>query len=334
MIELAHGYIMPLHRDFESSMSGLDAAAQVFCAAPDATSLGNVQDIWRAARVPFKQIEIFNFGPFEEEPVRLGAKIDFWPARQDSIESTLSSDRELTPESVGALGAASRGLPVIEYLLFHSESGEVLDSFTDDDGRRCAYLVAAVGDTASMATELREAWDPEVGGFLNELTRAGAGSTTFPTVESGVTEVVNRMGFICENIRRDKVNPQIGEEVGVAQPEKVESRFSDNGLEDIKSNLLAVESLFTGTYKDNQVAGWDSFLKSRGVDLEPLFMGHLNTARAALDSVERPLTQAIFDDPDSFGAVLEPLRQLQILIQTEMLSAMGLAQTFNDNDGD
>lgn len=338
--ELADGVIMPMHRDFEASAAALDAAAQALCAAPDAGKLQATQEAWHTARRDWRRMEVIAFGPYLEEPLRFQPKIDFWPAREDTILEVLEGDSALTVEAVASFGAPARGLPVIEYLLFISGDATpdaALARFEDADlgARRCAYLTALSGDVANNATALREAWDPEAGDFVGEITRAGQDSATFDTLEMAVSEVVSRMGYVCENMRRDRLNPPLGADSGGApQPELVESRFSDRSIQDIRDGLFGVKALYTGVYGDNDVLGFGDYAERRGQPLDATFNAQYDALLATLDAIEAPLREAVVDTPATVEAALEPSRALQRTIQTDLTAVLGASTTFNDTDGD
>jgi len=327
---LGESVIMPMYRDVERTTAELDTAATAFCASPDAAGLQAAQAAWWDARRPWKMAEVLNFGPYSDEPVRLGPKMDFWPVREDSLTGVLAGDSELTSESLSSFGAATRGFPAIEWLLY---ADDALTLFQDEP-RRCAYLTALTGDLAINARLLREAWDPEVGDFLGELLRAGEGSETYETLPLAVGEVANRMAFMCENIRRDKLNPVLGADTNVVQPEFAESRFSGRSVQDMLDNLAGIEAFYTGVYGDQDGDGFSDYLAQRGIDLDSAFQTPHGDATSALEAISGPLTEAVAQDPASVEAVLEPLRQLQRVIATDMLGALGVQASFNDNDGD
>ncbi|MEL6178513.1 MAG: imelysin family protein [Myxococcota bacterium] len=327
---LGTSVIMPMYRDIEAQSAALNTAAQAFCAAPDTQGLTATRQAWWDARAPWKMSEVLAFGPYDEEPVRLGPKMDFWPIRETSVQGVLEGDGDLTASTVAELGAASKGFPAIEWLLY---ADGALEEF-ENEPRRCAYLTALTEDLATNAQTMREAWDPEMGDYLGELVRAGEGSEAFDTLPMAVGEVANRMAYMCENIRRDKLNPPLGAATTVPQPETAESRFSGRSVQDIIDNLRGVEALFRGQYGDQQGEGFAAYATQRGIDLEPAFDEALNTSITALEAIPGPLTEAVSQNPEAVEAALEPLRQLQRVIQTDMLGALGVSTTFNDNDGD
>lgn len=335
--------------DFERRAAALAGTARAFCSAPAPEALSATQAEWWSARAPWKRTEVFAFGPVVDEPLRLGPKIDFWPARPDTIEAILKGSEPLSAETVAALPAPARGLPVIEYLLY--QPAMVQESLFVAESRRCQYLVAVTDDVAGRAHDLRAAWDPTEENFAGQVTAAGRGSARFMSVQSAINEIINRIGFTMENIRVDKLNKPVGATAGVTvDPDTPESRFSGRSLQDIRDNVVGIERLFFGfafaggeaTPPGGSGAGGtepsplslDAFLRSIGRDFSLEMRTRLSRARAALDAVPQPLTAAVTADPAAVLTASASLKEVQRLIQVDVSVALGVSVGFNDNDGD
>lgn len=300
------------------------------CADPTAERLSAARQAWWDVRAPWKRAEVFAFGPYAEEPLRYGPKIDFWPVRPDNVEQVLAGTVPLSVESVGGLGAAARGLPVIEYLL-HQPGVDVLSELAAAP-RRCEYLRALAGDVAIQVDALAAAWDPAQGDYLSELTQAGRGSQTFMTLQMALGEVVNRMGFSLENIRVDKLGRPLGTTSGgVPQPDKAESPFSGRSLEDVRDNVRGIERLFFGAPGEPSL---DGYLIWRGRKLAGPIRAALSGVYAALDAIGRPLTEAVTEDPAAVEHAIDAIGELQRAFQVDVLNALSVTVGFNDNDGD
>jgi predicted lipoprotein len=323
--------ILPQYEDFAREAAGLEERAEALCAAPDAAGLERARGAWGAARGAWKRTEVFAFGPTAEEPLRLGPKIDAWPAREDTIAETLAAPGAIDLEKVGVY---ARGLPVIEALLY-SPGVDVVSSLSGAEGaRRCEYLVALTADLRQSAEALRDAWHPERGGYLLLLTSPSA-SGPFLGPQEALGELVNRMAFTVENIRSNKLNTPLGKKGdGTPDPSLVESRFSARSLDDIRDNLAGLEAIYTGRYGERQGLGLRDYASGRGLDFDAAFFGHLEASRGALDAIPGTLGEAVVASPDKVEAAVVALRELQVLIQSDIIGALGLAQTFNDNDGD
>lgn len=328
--------ILPGYRAFADAAADLDTQAAALCAAPSSEALAAARAGWQAARGAWKRMEVFAFGPYTAYPERLGPNTDFWPVRPERIAEVMADGEPLTTDTLAGRGAAARGLPVIEHLLYAEVAGP--DAFA---ARRCEYLVAATGDLVGLGEAMHRAWHPEHRGYAGALTAPGtapgtapiAGAETFDDVQAVISEVVNRMAFTVENIRRDKLGRPLGETTGGdPQPAKVESPSSDRSIEDIRDALHTVLTLYTGVDGALGLAHHPRVLAADTLD--PSFRGAFRRADAALLAISGPLDEAIFDDPASVAAASEALATLQRVIQTEVSAALAVSLAFNDSDGD
>jgi predicted lipoprotein len=292
---------------------------------PDDEDLARVQAAWHAARKPWKETEVFKFGPVVDQPLRYGSRIDFWPARPDAVESVLVGTDAI---DLGALGAAAKGLPAVEYLLFAPGS---LDGFREGS-RRYEYLDLFIEDLIVQARALAQAWEPGGGDYQSELVEAGRGSSTYETLSMALSEVVNRMGFTVENIRADKLAAGIAPD-GTPQPDRLESLFSGRSIADIHDNLRGIETLFFGD-PEARVLALDDYLVHRGFRLAGRMRTELEGSRAALDRIDSPLSLAIENEQALVRAAIDRLAPWQRLIQVDVIGARSLNVRFNDNDGD
>jgi predicted lipoprotein len=310
----------------------LDTTIASFCATPDAAALQQAQDSWQSARGAWKQAEVFKFGPQEDEPLRLGPKIDFWPARIDTIEAVLVGTEDLSAEAVDLMGSAKKGLPVIEYLLFAPDD---VPSAVAGNPRYCQYLQAISADLKLRAELLYQAWSPGGDDFVAELTSPGASQTSyFGTRTEALAEIVNRMAFVVEDIRADKLGAPLGEATGgEPQPDVVESPFSSASVENIRDNLRTVERLYFGGDGEEEI-GLSWLINLKGLEYDDTFQQMLSASREAIDAIPEPLSDAVVNDAAAVQAAGEKLRELQTLIHVDIVSALSLPMAFNDADGD
>lgn len=324
--------IMPGYARFSEASEALATASASFCEAPDEASFTTTREAWKQARFAFKRMEIFAFGPHVAYPERFGPNIDFWPARETTIEGALIGEDELSAEKLGASGASLRGLPVIEYLLW-SAGDDTLAAFAENP-RRCTYLVAASGDLANLASGFEDAWSRDGGNFLDELIApASVEDGMYMNTQEAMSEVVNRMGFTIENIRRDKIGRPLGDETGgEEQPRKVESYYSGHSVQDIHANLDMIDLLFHGDEVAKGLASHPRLVERQ--DLVATFDKHLTASRDALDAIEAPLSEAVLQEPERVRAAHVALGELQTLIQADLIGLLSLTPSFNDSDGD
>jgi predicted lipoprotein len=324
--------LLPLYQEFERRLVTLDERAQDFLLHPAQDRLDAARAAWWAAREPWKQAEVFAFGPYSDDPFRLGPNIDFWPARPDTIQAVLAGTDALDARAASLLGAAAKGLPVVEYLLF--QPGLDLVSEFGATARRGEYLGLLTQALLHDIRMLVAAWDPQQGNYLSQLTEAGRGSTIFQSLTLALGSVVNRMGFLLEHIRGEKLGRPLGApDASSAQPEKVESRFSERSIADILDNLSGLELAFFG---GSQAAerGLHGYLLFRGKDLSELVRTRLDAARASLQGITMPLALAVLEERVAVAGALTSFAALQRAFQVDVLNALSLSVAFGGNDGD
>lgn len=328
--------ILPLLGDLEDRAGELDARAHELCEQPRPSSLVLARDAWQRARTPLKQAEVLAFGPHTLSPWRLQGQLDFWPVRPGSIETTLEDD---APFVVGdddrlLLGAAAKGMPAIEYLLY----GPGVDAARFEDARRCAYLIALTADLERQARALREAWAGPFGQQLRIAAGDGTadgGMQRYDDIRESFGELVNSLSFTVEVVRTDKLGRPFGLTGGEPQPDALESRFAQRSIADAIDTLGGVEAIFTGRYDGrSRTGGIAGLLRERGQPQDLLFERHMAAASAALEAIDGPLERAIERDRDGVQAALDALRELQIFLQVELTQALAVTVTFGGSDGD
>ena len=329
----AEQVLFPRYRATLDGLQELGEASERLCEAPSAVRLGEARAAWATARHPWKQTEVFAFGPYKNEPLRLGPKIDAWPSRPDTIEALLADAAEIDAELLGNAGVFLRGFPVVEYLLYAPGEGPVA-AFAAGS-RRCDYLRAATDDLTTTVGALLDAWLPSGGNYLAEFAEAAPGGEFDSTLDA-MSELVGRLGFTAENMHSAKLTPPLGTESGSGpDPSLAESHFSDRSLDDLRDNLLGIEALYFGDSAE--------FGESLGVNYYLHFLGHnfdrdmrssLDAAYLAIDQIEGPLTVAIVEDAEAVEALIAATREVQRFLQGEVTSGLKFTVGFNDSDGD
>jgi predicted lipoprotein len=323
--------IVPGYRKFESEAENLSAALDALCRSPNDDTRRAARDAWSTARETWKEAEVFAFGPYSRPEFRIGPKIDSWPARVQDIEEMIAGDMPVDPPMLALVGVWQKGLPVIEYLLYPENDSE---SLALSDARRCEYLSSVGTELVSRAQEMADAWAPTGGNFAGQLSGAGRTSTAFRSLSDAFGEVVNRMGFTLENVRRDKLGRPLGDATGgTPAPGSAESRFSGRSIADIQDNLDGIERLFFGD-SASDLPGLSRYLTERGRNFDAPMASAIDAARRALEAIDGPLTQAVQTDAASVRAASDRLGELQSVIQVDIIGALGLSLNFNDADGD
>jgi predicted lipoprotein len=359
---LERDVFVPLTADFADDAQALATSLDELCVERDRPALEAARERWDAAAGLWKQTEVIAFGPHTLSPWRLGAKIDFWPAREASIRAQLQArgggagpsadedagtavpaggarrDAGVAGADAGSadgseLGAAARGLPVIEYLLYAGGDDEVLAGFTDDAqaAARCAYLGELGRGLAADARALRDAWR---GPFGRDLILAAGPNDHFETIRDGFGQITNSLAFVVAGIREDKLGKPLGGSSATAHPESVESRFAQRSIADALDALRGVENVFTGRYRGRQAFGIAALLALRGHDVDRTFARKLAAARVALEAIDGPLDRALTEDRAGVQNALAALDELLVFLQVDVTQALAVTVTFGAGDGD
>ncbi|HVK67580.1 MAG TPA: imelysin family protein [Polyangium sp.] len=339
MHDLAYEVMLPIYDELEKEALPLPPAVAAFCDAPTEATLTAAQAAWRTARVPWKHAEAFRFGPVED--LRLGSALDFWPARTDSIESAITAAPEpVSAAHIASLGVSTKGLPALEYLLFDPAGGNaaVLASLGGADAavkKRCAYARALAEAIATDATTAQDAWSLEGGAFVDQVAKAGSGSTLFLTGQDGIARVVNLLISGLQAVAENRVSGPLGIVSGLGpDPTLLESRFSDNSIADLLGTLRGVEDIYLGRHGDRSGRGLSELVAARSPAIDSSVKKAFTDTMAATSAIPAPLRTAITDNPAAVTKAQDELRVLRRLLSTDVASVLGVAVTLSDNDGD
>ena len=329
--------IIPSYASFAQETAALVSMATAFCDAPTTSSLKNLQSQWKRARVAWKQMDVIEFGPYVDQPWRLGPKIDSWPVREDTVEDNLASEEPLSLERVRTLGASSRGLPVMEYLIFDAGGVDAaLAKFADANGaQRCNYTTALAEDLDANAQAMVQAWSHDGDDYLGALVASGEAGTPFMSVREASNEIVNRMIFLAENVMQLKLGQPLGlESGGEPEPGQVESRYSDHSLEDILANLDGLENLYRGRFGEHRGIGVQRWVRWYNPDVDRRVVASMLKARWAVEDIPEPLSRAVVEHGDAVQAAYDQVRELRNTLGVDMINALAGSVSFNDTDGD
>lgn len=320
-LEALSQHVADTYALFADRTDRLERATASFCVALSPETLAESQAAWWEAREPWKRSEIVNFGPVVEYPERLGPQIDDQPINERAIEDLVE---ETEPLDFGAMGSATRGFPVLEYLLWSDGSLEALA----ESPRRCQLLSGGAADLHGNAARLLDVWQRD---WQAQVAGQDASEgVLWASPQEVVDEWVNRMAFTVENIRVTKLGKPAGDKAGgEPQPDTLESRLSARSLMDARDALQGVSDVWSGREGQPGLSGLvgDAELIAR-------LSASLETASQRLAAVPETLEQTIQSQPEQVAQAQAPLQELQVLIQVELAQELNVTITFNDNDGD
>ncbi|MEQ8523673.1 imelysin family protein [Gracilimonas sp.] len=320
----ADNLIIPAYQDFSQTTSTLHSAVVSFNENPNEETLKSLQLAWEEAIKSWKRAEVYNFGPVEE--MILVTSIDRWPTSEAGIETAIKEYDE-SDDYLVRMGSNRKGLPAIEYLLFHDEPEIVLNEFQDEN--RKAYLELLSESLVENSELVLDEWESS---YRQEFVKA-----TGNRPNSGITLLANEMGYLLEMIRMDKLEVPFGKQTnGVPRLQMLESEYAEISKELITENLRAAQNAFNGS----DSTGFDDYLDALNIkdEGEVLLSEAISTeylhALSIINGMNGSLREAIQNDKESVQQLIDSIQKLYIYTEVDMMSQLSLLDTFSDNDGD
>jgi uncharacterized protein len=334
--ELSTNIVLPAYQELDARAEVLRLAVRGLAEAPSLETLGAAQQAWRDARAPWKESEAFAFGPAME--LRLAVAIDQWPVEAQRIEDELAGSAVFTDSYVNSLGANRKGFHSIEYLLFSAAgNAAALTSLSGPERaptRRREYLVALADNLRRKATALRDAWSSE-GGYFTRFTEPGRAESVFPTVKGALDTFVNESVFLAELIADAKLGKPLGNgSGGTPLPALEESGPSDNSGADMLGNLRSIRSIYLGTRDGTRGMGLTALVAKKSPATDAAVRRALEEAMRRVEAIPRPYRTSLFEHRAEIEAAYAAVKELKVLLATEVVALLGATLKFNDNDGD
>lgn len=321
---LQSNIIMPTYKDFIERAKSLDTAISTFNENPTAARLTAVREQWKVVAISWKAAELFNFGPIKD--FLITNTIDYWPTDPTGIENSI---KLYTPEPnyLASQGSNKKGIPAIEYLLFHAEKNIIIDSFQQE--KRKAYLSLLSKDLVTSIERVNSEWINTYG--------ASFASKTGNKAKDGLTLVANQMIAVIEEVKSMKIGEPAGK-MGLKQlePNKVESPYANLSAEMAAENIRGIKRVFNG----EDGIGMDDYLVNLDIKdendqlLSERINQHIDKIEKSFAAIQPSLQQAIIDKNPALDALYLQLIDLSILVHNDMMSQLDLLTVYSDNDGD
>ncbi len=244
--------------DFDRDAKSLHASIKALIADPTTENLQNAQKWWKQARWSYEVSEAFLFGPIDS--LGIDPMIDSWPLALSEVKQILSSNMELTPDSIRPLNTEVQGFHAIEYVLFGEGIVSNNRSVETITPREFQYI-DAVAELLTEQTDLlvyswMQAHDPEdesSSPYLNVLLNPSQNNQFYKTELDVIHEFANGIIVIIGEASGAKLPDATGETPQDANARLEESPFSWNSLVDYTSNVESIYNLYTGSYNGQKM---------------------------------------------------------------------------------
>ena len=273
------------------------------------------------------------FGPVMDRRSR--SLVDWSPVDGERIEATLASRDAIAAADVrDFLGSTQRGLGAIEYLLF-GDDAKIVASLRGPQALRCQYL-AALGDVVAS----------ETGGVLADWAGSDSDSSgydgyfngTAPVAlldENAVAELVQTSVFLIRSVADMGLGQALGVDGGVPDVEAIPGGAGNNAVANLRNQLLGMQLIYVGASGEGKAGmGLSALVQPLSNDTDARMRDGLVHALSAIDLLEEPLLTSVAEDPGPAQTTYQRLKELQRVLNTEVVSLLGVTVGFADNDGD
>ena len=268
------------------------------------------RNTWKQARESWEQSEAFLFGPVSTD--NIDPRIDTWPVNFTDLDAQLESDEEFTAAYIDGLEDALKGFHPIEYLIFGEDGEKAAADLSDRD---IEYLKGLAKNLKDLTDDLNVSWNPSTtDSYHLAFTKAGDGSSIYPTQLSAFEELVNAMIGICDEVANGKID-----EVLVAQdPSLEESPFSQNSMIDFTNNIKGVQNVYLGKFSADG-KGLEDLVRKHNLQLDSDIKLKINTAITALGNVSIPFGEAIISQPIQVQNAVDAINDLKDMLEEQLL---------------
>lgn len=348
LANLGENVILATYVDFEARAEALETAASTHADTQDDANRQAVQDAWDEAMQVWQRAEMFQLGPAGAMGAVVGGEdlrdqIYSWPITNACrVDQELVEQNYQDPDAFASEPVNVRGLDALEYLLFYDGTDNACapNSSINTDGswsaldaaeletRRAEYAHTLAVDLSRRATTLREAWDPQGGNFLAELSNAGDGSQTYATSQEALNAVSDAMFYLDKEVKDMKLAHPAGlvDCVEDVCPKDRESLWANRSLDNVRQNLIGFQQLYLGGAADDDDAlGFDDLLRGMGANqLADDMDARISDALASVDAVEGTMVDALASNPQSIIDVYDATKAITDLFKSQFFDVLDL----------
>lgn len=317
--------IMPGYAAAADAAHALDASVQVLVAEPNSSNLDDARSAWRYARSAWSRLQAYNFGPLMDR--RIPSLVDWWPIDTEKIDEALNRPSISSEDVRERFAADQRGFGALEYLLF-ADDESVLGELRSGDTAYGPYLTAVSSVIAEALEQASSDWS---GTYGDEF--AGLGERAL--AESlAIADLVRSPVFLTETVG----DMQLGVALGITKPEAdptvIPGGDAHQALDDLEQNVRGIQDTYLGSPEG---LGLSDLIAQLSEETDQRMRDTLTDAIEAIEALKRrnqPLKQLAQTDPGAVSEVRDAIKAMQIVLNTEVTSLLGVSIGFSDNDGD
>ena len=320
--------ILPRYGQAADAMGLLAASSEDLCANPGDIALDTARDDWRLARDAWTTTEAYRFGPAMDR--RSVSLVDWWPVLVDRIDRTLDEGKPVTAETVRQfMPSTHRGMGAMEHLLF----GDGSDALASSQGElRCGYLLALADVAHEEIAGIYQEWrgDGESSGYAGFFNGSAMSSLQAREAEA---EVVRSLVFMIRTIANMRLGAALGVD-GEPDPVAIPGGMAGHSTSDLQRQILGISEMYIGAADVPEALGISHNVRPLSPEIDDRMTAAIEGVAVALGEVDGSLESAIANEPASVSQVYDSFKELQRVLNTEVVSLLGVSVGFSDTDGD
>ena len=320
--------IVPRYGQAADAMGQFSASSADLCAAPGDVALEAARNDWRLARDAWTTTEACRFGPAMDR--RSVSLVDWWPVLVERIDRTLDEGKPVTAETVRQfMPSTQRGMGAMEHLLF----GDGSDVLASEEGTsRCGYLLALAEVASEEIDGIYQEWkgDGESPGYAGFFNGSAMSSLHSREAEAGV---VRSLVFMIRTIANMRLGAALGVD-GEPDPVAIPGGMAGHSASDLQRQILGISEMYSGAAEAPEALGISHNVRQLSPEIDGRMTAAIEGVAAALGEVDGSLESAIANEPASVRHVYDSFKELQRVLNTEVVSQLGVSVGFSDTDGD
>jgi predicted lipoprotein len=226
------------------------------------------------------------------------------------MDSLLTSTNPLEVSDIQSATLSLRGYHPIEYIIFGDHGSRKAADIT---ARQKKYMISLATDLRSTCHALYNSWTAAPTNFAQEVTKAGSGSTKYAKKQEVYLAIVEGLIGICEEVGEGKMK----EPYEAKDPSIVESPYSGNSVQDFKNNIVGLQNVYLGKYKEDG-KGINDLVAQKNLSLDNKIQSQLTAAINSFDNITVNYEQAITSQPVQVEQTMQALATLKTTLETEL----------------
>ncbi|MDE2966959.1 MAG: imelysin family protein [Chloroflexota bacterium] len=317
--------IVPRYEAAADRAEAMSEGIRTLVSEPTPARLHEARDSWRDARSAWSRVQAYTLGPVME--LRIPSLVSWWPIDESKIRDALARPSISAEDVRDTFAADQRGFGALELLLF-ADGDSVLSHLQADDEAYSQYLMALAEVIADAVRQASNDWSGEYGEAFS-----GSGDRAI-SENLAIADLVRVPVFLTETLG----DMQLGVALGITKPEAdlnvIPEGVAATGVEDLDQSMRGIQDTYLG---DADGLGLSDLVAELSTEADQRMRDALLNAITAIESLRetgKPLKDLLQTDSGLVIEARDAIKNVQLVLNTEVVSLLGITIGFSDNDGD